>query len=193
MNADAEPTASPTLALESVAGRILVVRGQRVLLDQDLAQLYGVATKVLVQAVKRNIERFPEDFAFRLSADEFSALRSRIVTSSWGGRRFAPFVFTEQGVAMLSGVLNSPRAIAVNIEVMRTFVRLREMLGSNKALAARFDELERKLAGHDHAIASILEAIRSLMAAPSPPRRPIGFVPPKDRAPSKNAHRTRAG
>ncbi len=173
---------APILALEAVTGRILVVRGQRVLLDADLAQLYGVATKVLVQAVKRNIDRFPEDFAFRLSSEEFAALRSRIVTSSWGGRRFAPFVFTEQGVAMLSGVLNSPRAIAVNIEVMRAFVRLREMLGSNKALAARFDELERKLAGHDQAIATILDAIRSLMNPPAASKRPIGFVAPKDKA-----------
>lgn len=154
--------------------------GQKVLLDADLAELYGVETKVLLQAVKRNRERFPEDFMFQLTAEEFGNLRSQFVTSSWGGRRYAPYVFTEQGVAMLSSVLKSPRAIAVNIEVMRAFVRLREMLSSNKELAAKLNELEHKLESHDQAIAGILNAIRELMKPPQPAKKqPIGFVTEK--------------
>lgn len=166
--------------VESIAQSILLLRGQKVLLDADLAELYGVETKVLLQAVKRNRERFPEDFMFQLTADEFGNLRSQFVTSSWGGRRYAPYVFTEQGVAMLSSVLKSPRAIAVNIEVMRAFVRLREMLSSNKELAAKLNELEHKLESHDQAIAGILNAIRELMKPPQPAKKqPIGFVTEK--------------
>lgn len=164
---------------ERIAHSILLLRGQKVLLDADLAELYGVETKVLVQAVKRNLERFPDDFMFQLDAEEFAALRSQSVTSNTGrgGRRYAPYVFTEQGVAMLSSVLSSPQAIAVNIEVMRAFVRLREVLAGNKELAAKLGELERKLKGHDQAIAGILDAIRQLMAPPpAPKKRPIGFV-----------------
>lgn len=168
--------------VESIAQSILLLRGQKVLLDADLAELYGVETKVLLQAVKRNRERFPEDFMFQLTADEFGNLRSQFVTSSWGGRRYAPYVFTEQGVAMLSSVLKSPRAIAVNIEVMRAFVRLREMLSSNKELAAKLGELEHKLESHDQAIAGILNAIRELMKPPQPAKKqPIGFVTDKQR------------
>lgn len=164
---------------ERIAHSILLLRGQKVLLDADLAELYGVPTKVLVQAVKRNLERFPEDFMFQLTNQEFNVLRSQSVTSSLahGGRRTAPYAFTEQGVAMLSSVLSSPQAIAVNIEVMRAFVRLREVLAGNKELAAKLGELERKLKGHDQAIAGILDAIRQLMAPPpAPKKRPIGFV-----------------
>lgn len=164
---------------ERIAHSILLLRGQKVLLDADLAELYGVPTKVLVQAVKRNLERFPVDFMFQLSEVEFAGLRSQTVTSNAGrgGRRYAPYVFTEQGVAMLSSVLSSPQAIAVNIEVMRAFVRLREVLAGNKELAAKLGELERKLKGHDQAIAGILDAIRQLMAPPpAPKKRPIGFV-----------------
>lgn len=168
--------------VESIAQSILLLRGQKVLLDADLAELYGVETKVLLQAVKRNRERFPEDFMFQLTADEFGNLRSQFVTSSWGGRRYAPYVFTEQGVAMLSSVLKSPRAIAVNIEVMRAFVRLREMLSSNKELAAKLNELEHKLESHDQAIAGILNAIRELMKPPQPAEKlPIGFVTPQEK------------
>jgi hypothetical protein len=161
---------------------ILVFRGHKVLLDEDLAVLYGVPTKVLLQAVKRNIGRFPEDFMFQLTAAEWTALRSRFVTSKSqrGGRRYEPHVFTEQGVAMLSSVLNSERAIAVNIEIMRAFVKLRELLVSNKELARRFDQLEArvdKLVAHDEAIAAILSAIRELMTPSLPPvHRPIGFT-----------------
>ncbi|HEY5290741.1 MAG TPA: ORF6N domain-containing protein [Burkholderiales bacterium] len=163
---------------------ILVLRGHKVLLDADLAALYGVETRMLVQAVKRKLGRFPEDFMFQLDAEERELLRSQSVISNTpgrGGRRYAPYVFTEQGVAMLSSVLNSPRAIAVNIEIMRAFVRLREMIASNKELAKRLDELEaridRKLSTHDQAIAGILDAIRALMTPPEPTRkRRIGFV-----------------
>ncbi|MGA7949590.1 MAG: ORF6N domain-containing protein [Thiobacillaceae bacterium] len=173
---------------ERISQSILLLRGQKVLLDADLAELYGVETKVLLQAVRRNLERFPEDFMFQLTADEFGNLRSQFVTSSWGGRRYAPYVFTEQGVAMLSSVLKSPRAIAVNIEVMRAFVRLREMLSSNKELAAKLNELERKLTSHDQAIAGILNAIRELMKPPEASRRPIGFVTGTEK-PEKSTNR----
>jgi len=169
---------------ERVARSILVLRGHKVLLDADLAALYGVETRMLVQAVKRKLGRFPEDFMFQLDADERELLRSQSVISNTpgrGGRRYAPYVFTEQGVAMLSSVLNSPRAIAVNIEIMRAMVRLREMIAGNKELAKRLDELEaridRKLSTHDRAIAGILDAIRALMAPPAPTmKRRIGFV-----------------
>lgn len=172
-----------TLPAEAITARIFLVREQRVLLDADLAELYGVPTKVLLQAVKRNLERFPGDFMFQLDADEWLALRSQFVTSNTGrgGRRYAPYAFSEQGVAMLSSVLNSPQAIAVNIEVMRAFVRLRELLSTNKALAAKLNELEHKLESHDQAIAGILNAIRELMKPPQPNRRPIGFVAPAEK------------
>jgi len=161
---------------------ILVLRGHKVLLDADLAALYEVPTKVLLQAVKRNLERFPEDFMFQLDKQEFAILRSQIVTSSWGGRRTVPYAFTEQGVAMLSTVLNSPRAIAVNIEIMRAFVRLRELIASNKDLAAKLDQLEKKLNTHDQAITEIMHAIRQLMTPPEPAKkRPIGFITPRDK------------
>jgi hypothetical protein len=135
----------------------------------------------LVQAVKRNLKRFPEEFMFQLSEEEFENLRSQSVTSSWSGRRFAPYAFTEQGVAMLSSVLNSPRAIAVNIEIMRAFVRLREMLASNQALKRKLDELERRLGAHDQVVASILSAIRELMTPPeSPKKRRMWFIQTDD-------------
>jgi hypothetical protein len=164
-----------------VADMILVVRGDRVMLDADLAVLYGVPTKSLLQAVRRNAERFPEDFMFQLSRQELRDLRSQFVTSSWGGRRTTPRVFTEQGVAMLSSVLRTPRAIAVNIEIMRAFVRLREMFAANVELAKRLDELEaridKRLANQDETIVEILNAIRRLMSPPaSGPKRKIGFV-----------------
>jgi hypothetical protein len=158
---------------EQITQSILVFRGHKVLLDEDLATLYGVATGVLVQAVKRNIARFPEDFMFQLTPAEWALLRSQIVisTPARGGRRFAPYVFTEQGVAMLSSVLSSERAIAVNIEIMRAFVKLRDLLSSNRELARRFAQLEtrldKKLTEHDEAIAAILSAIRRLMGKSS--------------------------
>jgi hypothetical protein len=143
-----------------------------------LAALYGVETRSLLQAAKRNRERFPPDFMFELSAAEWAALRSQSVTSklSRGGRRYAPYAFTEQGVAMLSSVLNSDRAIAVSIQIMRSFVRIRRLLEANKSLARKFDRFERRLASHDQAVADILAAIRQLVNPPKPKRRGIGFT-----------------
>jgi len=166
------------MSVERISQSILILRGQRVLLDANLASLYGVPTGALVQAVKRNLERFPEDFMFQLTAGEWAALRSQFVISNEGrgGRRYAPYAFTEQGVAMLSSVLNSTHAIAVNIEIMRAFVRMRELLASNKELAQKLAELERKIASHDQAIVGILKAIRELMHPPMPKKRPIGFT-----------------
>jgi len=161
------------IPVDRIEKAILLIRGQKVMLDADLAELYGVETKVLVQAVKRNLERFPEDFMFQLSQEEFAILRSQIVTSSdWGGRRYRPYAFTEQGVAMLSSVLRSWRAIRVNIEIMRAFIHLRQMLASHVELARKLDALEQK---YDVQFKQVFEAIRQLMAPPEPKRRPIGF------------------
>jgi hypothetical protein len=169
--------------VEQIADSIRILRGHKVLLDANLATLYGVSTGVLIQAVKRNIERFPEDFMFQLTAAEWAALRSQFVISNdgRGGRRYAPYAFTEQGVAMLSSVLKSSRAIAVNIEIMRALVRMRELLASNKELAQKLDQLERKVSTHDQAITGILKAIRELMQPPETKKRPIGFVWPEEK------------
>ncbi len=168
--------------IEAIAAKILIIRGHKVMIDTDLSELYDVQTKVLVQAVKRNIDRFPEDFMFQLTDNEWEDLRSQNVTSKTGrgGRRYAPYAFTEQGVAMLSSVLRGSTAVAVNIQIMRTFVRLREVLASNTELAAKLERLEHKFESHDQAIAGILNAIRQLMKLEEPKRRPIGFVHPKD-------------
>lgn len=162
---------------ERIERRILLLRRQKVMLDADLAELYGVETRTLVQAVSRNLKRFPADFMFQLSQEEFEALRSQIVISNKGrgGRRYPPYAFTEQGVAMLSSVLNSERAVQVNIAIMRAFVRLRQVLSSNKALANKLAELERKLESHGGHIRSLFDAIRQLMAPPAPKPRRIGF------------------
>jgi len=162
-----------TMSLDRIANAILVMRGQRVLLDADLAALYGVGTKVLNQAVRRNRARFPPDFMFQLTTDEAGGLRSQTVTANGrGGRRTAPYAFTEQGVAMLSSVLRSPRAIAVNIEVMRAFVHLRRVLESHADLARKLDALEKK---YDGQFRSVFEAIRALMAPSRLATRRIGF------------------
>ena len=152
---------------------IYVIRRQKVMLSTQLADLYEVEPKVLVQAVKRNRNRFPSDFFFQLNAAEFKNLKSQIVTSSWGGMRMPPYAFTEQGVAMLSGVLRSKRAIQVNIEIMRTFVRLRQMLASNARMARRLEELEKK---YDSQFKVVFDALRELMAPPEPKKRRIGFL-----------------
>ncbi|UCD86113.1 MAG: ORF6N domain-containing protein [Deltaproteobacteria bacterium] len=152
---------------------ILLIRGQKVMLDADLAELYGVETKVFNQAVKRNIKRFPEDFMFQLTEKEVGILRSQFVTSRWGGRRYLPYAFTKQGVAMLSSVLRSQRAIQVNIEIMRAFVRLRRILASHKDLARRLDELEKK---YDTQFKVVFDAIRQLMVPPQKSSRKIGFL-----------------
>jgi hypothetical protein len=170
-------------ASREIARTILVLRGQRVLLDAELAALYGVITKRLNEQVKRNAERFPEDFMFRLTPAETESLnRSHFATGSQKHRdpRFPPYAFTEHGAIMAATILNSPRAIEMSVYVVRAFVQLRELLSSNKELARRFAQLEarldKKLAEHDEAIAAILSAIRQLMHSPAPKRRPIGFT-----------------
>lgn len=160
------------LPAERIERSILMVRGERVMLDADLAELYGVETRALIQAVKRNAERFPPDFAFELTPEEFNALRSQIVISRWGGRRYPPYAFTEHGTAMLSSVLRSPRAVRANIEIMRTFVRLRRMVASNAELARRLHDLEKK---YDTQFKAVFDAIRALMTTSVKPRRSIGF------------------
>ena len=158
-----------------VAQSIRHLRGEKVLLDSDLARLYGVTTSNLNKAVSRNRGRFPADFMFRLTAEEARNLRFQFGISSWGGRRAFPYAFTEQVVAMLSSVLHSERAVKVNIAIMRAFVRLRQTLETNRELARKFEQLERRVGKHDEEIAAILEAIRQLMASPEKPRREIGF------------------
>jgi hypothetical protein len=166
--------ASRAIPIGVVEREILLLRRHRVILDEHLAPLYGVEVKALNQAVKRNRERFPEDFMFQLTAGEARILRSQTVTSrSWGGRRHLPFAFTEQGVAMLSSVLRSPRAAQVNIEIMRAFVRLRRMLRQNADLARRLDALERK---YDEQFKAVFDAIRELMDPTVEAPRPIGFT-----------------
>ena len=153
-----------------------MIRGQKVMVDSDLADLYRVPTKVFNQAVKRNLKRFPRDFVFRLTAKEIKILRSQIVTSSWGGRRTLPYAFTEQGVAMLSSVLNSERAVQVNIAIMRAFVKLREILTTHRELAEKIAELESKYRQHDDKIHAVFDAIRELVEPPQvSPKRRIGF------------------
>lgn len=152
---------------------IYLVRSHKIMLDHDLAYLYEVPTKALVQAVKRNIKRFPQDFMFQLSIQEVRDLRSQIVTSSWGGRRSLPYAFTEQGIAMLSTVLRSERAIEVNIQIMRTFVQLRNLIASNAELTLRLDDLERR---YDGQFKIVFDAIRETMKASELPKnRTIGF------------------
>ena len=161
------------IRVEEIENHIFLIRGHKVMLSIDLAELYGVEPRVLNQAVKRNIDRFPDDFMFQLSQEEFAVLKSQFVISSWGGlRRATPYAFTEQGVAMLSSVLRSERAIYVNIEIMRAFVRLRRMLASHAELARKLDALERK---YDAQFKAVFDAIRQLMTPSEPKRRPIGF------------------
>jgi hypothetical protein len=154
------------IPVERIENAILLIRAQKVLLDRDLGALYGVSTGNLNRAVKRNMERFPGDFMFQLTIEEATNLRcqSGISSSGYGGRRYLPFAFTEQGVAMLSSVLRSKQAIQVNVAIMRAFVRLREMLALHKELARKLSELEEKIEGHDTAIQSLFEAIRQLMS-----------------------------
>lgn len=159
---------------ERIEKHILLIRGHRVMLDADLVELYGVETRIIVRNVKRNLERFPEGFMFQLTAEENDALRSQIGISKQGrgGRRYLPYAFTEHGVAMLSSVLHSKQAIQVNIAIINTFVRLREMLSSNVELARKLAALERK---YDTQFKAVFDAIRQLMTPPQPERRAIGF------------------
>jgi phage regulator Rha-like protein len=161
---------------EVIERKIFLIRGQKVMLSSHLAELYGVKVKVLIQAVKRNRERFPADFMYQLTKQEVINLKSQFVTSSWGGaRRANPYAFTEQGVAMLSSVLRSRRAIQVNIAIMRAFVKLRKIISTHKELAYKLKKLERKFEKHDKEIQNIFAAIRQLMAPAEKPKRIIGF------------------
>jgi hypothetical protein len=156
---------------------IFLIRGQKVMLDRDLAALYGVETKVLNKAVRRNLDRFPQDFMFQLSREEAESSRFQFGTLKRGKNlKYLPYAFTEQGVAMLSGILRSKQAVQVNVAIMRAFVRLRETLALHKELARKLADLEKRIEGNDASIRSLFEAIRQLMAPPSPPPKPeIGF------------------
>ncbi len=173
------------LPLPAIQQRILVVRKRHVILDEDLAELYGVQTRRLIEQVKRNIDRFPSDFMFQLTSDEAAALRSQIAISNVGrgGRRYAPYVFTEQGVAMLSGVLRSKTAIAVNIAIMRAFVELRRIAASYTAIERRLEDFEREtkatIGQHDQQLDEIFQALRQLISPPPRPKRPVGFRLPE--------------
>jgi hypothetical protein len=179
------------IAIDALSERIHLIRGQRVMLDTDLAALYGVATKVFNQATKRNSDRFPADFMFQLTEEEDESLKSQIVTLNAndplrshfvtskpvrGGRRYLPYVFTEHGAIMAAPVLSSPRAVEMNVFVVRAFVQLRALLADSKELSKRLDALERKLSTHDQAIAGLIDAIRQLTSVPAKPSRPIGFT-----------------
>ena len=157
---------------EAIEGKILLIRSKKVMLDKDLAVLYGVETKYLKQQVKRNIERFPDDFMFQLTRDEFNNLRSQIATSSWGGTRYLPYVFTELGVAMLSSVLHSKQAIQVNIRIMRAFTKLREMILGHKELQRKIEAMEKK---YDYQFKVVFDAINKLLEQPKKPKGKIGF------------------
>jgi len=172
------PKPQPVLLPERVASRIYLIRGEKVMLDSDLAELYAVPTKVLNQAVRRNRDRFPEDFMFPLTSSEVEVLRSQIVTLKPAGRgkhsKYLPNVFTEHGVAMLSSVLRSKKAIQVNIAIIRTFVKIRQILASNRDLA-------RKVQEHDRQIATLLDTVEKLLAPPAPPKKnPIGYIKSRD-------------
>ena len=160
---------------ESIEGKILLIRGEKVMMDRDLAKLYKVPTRRLNEQVKRNIRRFPRDFMFQLTRKEFKILKSQFAISSWGGIRKLPHAFTEQGVTMLSGVLHSERAVQANIAIMRAFVKLRQILSTHKALAYKLKQLETKIEKHDGEIHAIFEAIRRLMTPSEKPKRRIGF------------------
>lgn len=169
----------PSLADEVIMNKIYHIRGQKVMIDRDLAELYNVETKQLKRQVKRNLERFPSDFMFELSSEEFENWRSQFGTSNSAdkmGLRYAPFVFTEQGVAMLSSVLNSKTAIEVNIQIIRIFTKMREMLLTHKDILLKLEQLERKVGDHNEDIQLIFEYLKQLLNPSQPPRRKIGFI-----------------
>ncbi|OGC21419.1 DNA-binding protein [candidate division WOR-1 bacterium RIFOXYB2_FULL_42_35] len=166
------------IPIERVENKIYLIRGQKVMIDRDLAELYGVETRILKQAVKRNIERFPDDFMFELNEEEYLDWRSQFVMSNSDkmGLRWKPSAFTEQGIAMLSGILKSKRAVQVNIAIMRAFVNLRRILSSHRELGIKLAELERKYERHDVEIKGVFDAIRKLMVEEAKPKRKIGFI-----------------
>jgi phage regulator Rha-like protein len=173
------------VAVENIEAKILFIRGQKVMLDADLAELYGVEIKRLNEQVRRNIERFPEDFMFQLADEEFAVLRSQFATLKSGRgqhRKYLPYAFTEHGALMLGNVLKSERAVEVSLHVVRAFVRLRELVSSHKELSQKLNLLERKVGAHDRAIAELINAIRKLMTPAEPKKkRPIGFAPWKEK------------
>ena len=179
-----QPIPNPVQPVADIAQAIVFLRGQRVLLDADLATLYDVTTKRFNEQVKRNLDRFPEDFMFQLTEEEFAALRSQFATSNVGrgGRRYLPYAFTEHGAIMAATILNSPRATEVSVYVVRAFVQLRNLLASNKEVMRRLTELGHKVSSHDQAIAGLINAISDLMNPPEPPpKRSIGFVTPEEK------------
>ncbi len=180
----ANANVSIAIAEDAIISKIYMIRGQRVMIDRDLAELYGVETKQLKRQVKRNKDRFPDDFLFELSAKEFHDWRSQFGTSNDGnkmGLRYAPYVFTEQGVAMLSSVLNSKRAIKVNIQIIRIFTRMRELLLTHKDILLRLEQLERKITGQDEDIQLIFKYLKQLLNPPQVPRPRIGFRRPDEK------------
>jgi len=171
-----DSTMTPTRKIDNVEGAIYLIRGQRVMLDSDLAAIYGVTTKRLNEQLRRNRKRFPQDFAFQLTTEEFRNLRSQFATSKGrGGRRYFPWVFTEHGAIMLASVVNSDIAVQASVRVVRAFVRLREMVAANAQLAAKLEELERRLDSHDEAIVDLFAALKRLLEPEPKPKREIGF------------------
>lgn len=169
-------------AEEAIIEKIFIIRGVKVMLDRDLAEMYGVAVKVLNQSVKRNITRFPDDFMFQLSEEEWSNLKSQFVTSSWGGSRKLPFAFTEQGVQMLSTVLNSETAIQVNIQIIRLFTKMKQLILDNKDLWMKLEKIEQRMVKHDEEIKTVFQYLKKLLIQEQKPREPIGFPVPKPKA-----------
>ena len=171
-----DSTMTPTRKVDNVEGAIYLIRGQRVMLDSDLAAIYGVTTKRLNEQLRRNRKRFPQDFAFQLTTEEFRNLRPQFATSKGrGGRRYFPWVFTEHGAIMLASVLNSDIAVQASVRVVRAFIRLREMVAANAQLAAKLEELERRLDSHDEAIVDLFAALKRLLEPEPKPKREIGF------------------
>ena len=167
------------VAENTIVDKIYIIRGQKVMLDKDLAEMYRVEVRVLNQSVKRNMIRFPEDFMFQLTEEEWQNLKSQFVTSSWGGARKLPFVFTEQGVAMLSSILNSETAILVNIQIIRVFTKMKQLLIDNKELFIKIEKLEKQLIGHDEDLKNIFVILKKLLQKPeTAARNPIGFPYP---------------
>jgi hypothetical protein len=169
---------TPDVTTNEIVEKIYVVRGMKVMLDKDLAEMYGVETKRLKEAVRRNISRFPDDFMFELSELELNNLRSQIATSSWGGLRYLPMAFTEQGVAMLSSVLRSERAIQVNIQIVRVYTRMRQLILDNKELWLKIEKIEQSLAKKDEEVQAIFKVLKNLLLKEEKPRQPIGFKIP---------------
>ena len=187
------PKIAKSISEEVIQSKICLIRGKKVMLDRDLARLYGVQTKVLNQAVTRNLRRFPPDFMYQLTKREVAILKSQIVTSRWGGVRKPPFAFTENGVAMLSSVLNSKRAIEMNIQIMRIFTRLREILASHEDLRRKIETVEKNFSAgfkkHEQQIQTIFMAIKKILEPPPRPKRRIGFIVEEDRRRTNQSRR----